>query len=135
MLVQASSSEATSETTIAVWYAMRPSAVNATPGSLAAWKAPPVQAERAGTRTRENERPPSREAITVSVALPSWIQETRMCLGSVGLIATEVSCANPGLNPGFAKAQGADGENGLGGEIRCVSTLTDAASTGSAPAP
>ena len=55
--------------------------------------------------------------------------------GLRGFTATELSCANPGENPGFACAQGADGEKGLAREMRCVRTLTDAASTGAAAAP
>jgi hypothetical protein len=46
-----------------------------------------------------------------------------------GSTATELSCANPGLNPGFASVQGP--EKGLASEMRLVCTLTGAASTGS----
>src|SRR6476619_509392 len=114
-------------TTIALNQAWRPSAEKSTPGSLATWKGPPVQAESPGTRIRENVRPPLRDAITRSVARPSWIQATRILLGSRGFTATELSCAYPGENPGLSFAHGAPGENGLAGEIRWVSTRTFAA--------
>jgi hypothetical protein len=97
-------------------YATRPSELNATPGSLAASALPPVQADSPGTKIREKLRPPSSEAITRSVAAPSWIQATRIRRGSRGSTATEVSTERPRVKFGSARVHGP--ENGLVSEIR-----------------
>src|SRR4051794_28833705 len=111
-------------------YATRPSALKATPGSLTICGLPPVQADSPGTKIRENERPPSREAITRSEAWPSWIHETRIRRASRGSTATEVSTATPGVKFGSPCAHGP--ENGLANEMRRgFSILTDAAKAGS----
>jgi hypothetical protein len=55
-----------------------------------------------------------------------------MWFGSRGFTASELSCANPGLNPGVSSAQAEFGENGLGGEIRLDLICTPAAGAGSA---
>src|ERR1700732_630544 len=71
---------------------------------------------------RENERPPSRDAITRSVARPSWIHATKTFWGLLGFTATEVSCENPGSNPVPLFVQGPP-VNGLPSEISAVCTV------------
>src|SRR3954454_6078863 len=84
---------------------------------------------------REKVFPPSRDAMTTSVARPSWIQATRIRFGFVGSTATEVSCAYPREKPGLSRAQVDDGEKGLEREMRCVCTFTAAAGADSAATP
>src|SRR6185437_15383356 len=81
---------------------------------------------------RENERPPSRDAITRSVARPSWIHAANTSWGLRGFTATEVSCENPGSNPVPLFVQGPP-VNGLGSEISAVRTVTDRAEAGPVP--